>query len=61
MTERMFTEAELIEAIERLERDIRDTRRRIEHAHTPADRRALNRQMDDSIQQIENLRARLNR
>jgi outer membrane murein-binding lipoprotein Lpp len=60
MTE-LQNESDLIAAIERLELDVRDTRRRIEHARTEADKRVLNRQIGEALQQIENLRARLKR
>lgn len=59
MIESMSNEAELIAAIERLEIQIRDTRRRIEHARTEADKRVLNQQIGDAMNQIEQLRARL--
>ena len=52
-------EAEIIAKIERLELDARDGRRRIEHARTIQDKRALNRQLEEIKQQIEFLRARL--
>jgi hypothetical protein len=48
-------------AIERMEMQVRDTRRRIEHARTEADKRVLNQQIGDAIKQIENLRQRLRR
>ena len=52
-------ESEVIAQIERLERDARDGRRRIEHARTPADKRVLNRQLEEIKQHIEFLRSRL--
>jgi outer membrane murein-binding lipoprotein Lpp len=52
-------ESDLIAQIERLELSIRDIRRRIEHAHTEADKRVLNRQISEMTMQIENLRAHL--
>jgi hypothetical protein len=52
-------EAETIARIERLELDARDGRRRIEHARTIQDKRALNRQLEEIKQQIEFLRTRL--
>lgn len=59
MTDALSNEAEIIAAIERLEMQIRDTRRRIEHARTEADKRALNQQIGDAMTQIDQLRARL--
>jgi urease accessory protein UreE len=52
-------EAEVTAKIERLELDARDARRRVEHAHTPQDKRALNRQLEEIKHQINFLRARL--
>ena len=52
-------EADIIARIERLELDARDGRRRIEHAHTPQDKRALNRQLEEIKQQIDFLRTRV--
>ena len=52
-------ESEVMAQIERLELEARDARRRIEHAHTPQDKRVLNRQLAELKQQIEFLRARL--
>jgi hypothetical protein len=61
MTDALSNESEIITAIERLEMQIRDTRRRIEHARTPADKRVLNKQIGDAMAQVEQLRARLRR
>jgi hypothetical protein len=52
-------ESEIIAQIERLELESRDIRRRIEHAHTEADKRVLNRQLEELKQEIEVLRSRL--
>jgi len=52
-------EADVKAQIERLKFAIRDIRRRIEHARSEADKRALNRQIGESLRQIENLQARL--
>jgi len=49
-------EAETIAEIERLELDARNTRRRIEHVRTQADRRALNKQLEEIRGRIEFLR-----
>jgi len=60
----MFTavynpEQELIAAIEAQEMEIRNIRRRIEHAHTEQDKRVLNRLLAETEQSIEALRQRL--
>jgi hypothetical protein len=52
-------EAEIIAQIERLELDARDGRRRIEHARTVQDKRALNRQLEEIKREIAYLRTRL--
>ena len=52
-------ESDIIAEIERLELESRDIRRRIEHAHTPADKRVLNKQLEELKQEIEVLRSRL--
>lgn len=52
-------EAEITAQIERLELEARDARRRIEHAHTQQDKRALNRQLEEIKHQISYLRQRL--
>lgn len=52
-------ESELIAAIERLELDARNLRRRIEHVRTEADKRVLNRQLSEIDQEIKVLRSRL--
>jgi hypothetical protein len=52
-------ESDLIAEIERLELEGRDIRRRVEHAHSPEDKRVLNKQLEELKQQIEVLRSRL--
>ena len=54
-------EAETIARIERLELEIRDLRRKIEHAHTPADKRVLNKQIDELRDEIQFLIKQLNK
>ena len=52
-------ESETVAEIERLELEARDIRRRVEHAHTEADKRVLNKQLDELKTQIQYLRTRL--
>ncbi len=52
-------ETELIAEIERLELEARSIRRRIEHAHTEADKRVLNRQLSELKDQKGHFRSRL--
>jgi hypothetical protein len=52
-------ESETIAEIERLELEVRDVRRRVEHARSEEDKRVLNRQLDELKNQIEFLRSRL--
>lgn len=52
-------ESEVITQIERLELNARDVRRSIEHARTIADKRVLNRQIEEIKQEITILRSRL--
>ena len=52
-------EAEVIAQIERLELEVRDVRRRIEHAHSEPDKRVLNKQIAELMSEIEFLRGRL--
>jgi predicted nucleic acid-binding Zn-ribbon protein len=52
-------ESDIIAEIERLELEIRSTRRRIEHARSQEDKRVLNRQIQDMQDEIEVLRARV--
>ena len=53
------TERERSAQIERLELRVRDTRRKVEHAHTPADKRVLNKQLGELHDEIEFLRRKL--
>jgi hypothetical protein len=55
----VFNEQQIIAEIERLELDARNIRRRVEHATGEADKRALNRQLAEVRQEIDNLRGRL--
>ena len=52
-------EADVMAEIERLEIESRDVRRRIKHARNEADKRVLNRQLQELKQDIEVLRSRL--
>ena len=52
-------ESEVIAEIERLELEARSIRRRVEHARNEADKRVLNRQLQELKEQIEHLRGRL--
>jgi hypothetical protein len=52
-------EADTVAEIERLELESRDIRRRVEHARTEADKRVLNRQLEELKTQIQYLRTRL--
>ena len=52
-------ETEVMARIERLEREARDARRRIEHARTLQDKRVLNQQLQEIEREILYLRARL--
>lgn len=52
-------ESEVIARIERIELELRDLRRRVEHAPTEADKRVLNRQMAELQSEAGRLRARL--
>jgi len=52
-------EAETIAQIERLELEARDVRRRVEHAHSQADKRVLNDQLNELRLRIDFLRSRL--
>lgn len=59
MTDIKLTESQIIETIERLEVQIRDTRKRLAQARSEVDKQILTRQIDDDIKQIEQLRAKL--
>lgn len=52
-------ESEVVAEIERLELESRQIRRSVEHAHNEADKRVLNRQLEELERDIERLRARL--
>lgn len=52
-------EADITAEIERLELEARDLRRRLDHAGSADDRRVLNRQLQETQEQIEVLRSRL--
>jgi hypothetical protein len=52
-------EADTVAEIERLELEARDIRRRVEHAHAEADKRVLNKQLEELKTQIQYLRTRL--
>ena len=52
-------ESETIAEIERLELESRDIRRRVEHARNEADKRVLNKQLEELKTQIQFLRTRL--
>ena len=52
-------ESEAMAEIERLELEARQIRRSVEHARSEADKRVLNRQLDELKERIEQLRARL--
>jgi len=52
-------EADVMEGIERLELKAREIRRRVEHARTEADKRVLNRQLQELHDEIVYLQTRL--
>ncbi len=52
-------EADVIAQIEKLERDARDIRRKVEHVRNEEDKRVLNRQLREIKDQIIFLRMRL--
>ena len=52
-------ESEIVAEIERREFEARAIRRRVEHARTEADKRVLNRQLQELRDEIEHLRYRL--
>ena len=52
-------ESETMAEIERLELESRTIRRSIEHARTEADKRVLNKQLEELKNQIDYLRSRL--
>jgi hypothetical protein len=52
-------ESQVMAEIERLERESRDIRKRIEHAQSEQDKRVLNKQLAEIKNDIELLRAKL--
>jgi hypothetical protein len=52
-------ESEVMAEIERLELEARQIRRSVEHARSEADKRVLNRQLEELKEQIRLLRSRL--
>ena len=52
-------ESETVAEIERLELEARDIRRRVEHVRMEADKRVLNKQLEELKTQIQFLRSRL--
>lgn len=54
-------EADTIARIEALELESRDLRRKVEHAHNPADKRVLNRQLEELKREIGFLRNQIDR
>ena len=53
-------EADIIEAIERMEMEARSIRKRVEHHHNNnADKRVLNKQLQELQAQIDHLKSRL--
>jgi urease accessory protein UreE len=59
LLENAQTEREFSAQIERLNLRVRELRRRIEHAHTPADKRVLNRQLGELHDEVAYLRRKL--
>lgn len=52
-------EAEIIARIEKLELEAREIRRRLQHAKLDEDKRVLEKQLQETQQQVQVLRARL--
>lgn len=52
-------ESEMVTQIERLEREGREIRNKVEHVRNESDRRALNRQLQEIREEIAFLQARL--
>ncbi len=59
MSEVYNPEAEVSAQIEKLELEAKNVRRRIEHAHTEADKRVLNRQLQEIKDEITHFQARM--
>lgn len=54
-------EADTIARIEQLELEVRETRRRIEHAASEQDKRVLNKQITELHDEIEFLKSKLDK
>ena len=54
-------EAETIARVEALELEVRDVRRKIEHAHSEADKRVLNKQISELRDEIQFLTNKLDK
>ena len=54
-------EAETVARVEALELEVRDVRRKIEHAHSAADKRVLNKQISELRDEIQFLTNKLNK
>ena len=54
-------EMEAITRIEALELEVRNLRRRVEHAHSQSDKRVLNKQITELKDEIQYLSHRLNK
>jgi len=52
-------EADTIARIEALELEVRELRRKLEHAHNPSDKKVINKQIGELKDEIEFLRGRL--
>ena len=52
-------ESDVVAEIERLELEARQVRRSVEHARNEADKRVLNRQLNELREQIEFLKSRV--
>jgi hypothetical protein len=59
MSQTYNPESDTMAEIERLELEARDIRRKVEHAHSDADKRVLNRQLKELKDQIQFLQSRL--
>lgn len=54
-------EAETIARIESLELEVRDLRKKLEHAHRPTDKKVLNKQISELKDEIQFLTNRLDK
>jgi TATA-binding protein-associated factor Taf7 len=52
-------EADTIARIEAIELEVRELRRKLEHAHNPTDKRVINKQIGELKSELEFLRYRL--